>query len=230
MEERYAKNLGTFGEDGQRRIRASSVAIVGAGGLGGFVFEILLRAGVGRIKIIDGDTFEASNLNRQLLSTTENMGRPKATEAAARARQINPDTIVVPIVERLTEANAEELIGGVDLVCDCIDSIKTRFIIERAAGRLCIPLVHAAVAGLVGHVMTISPGGKGLESIYGPEEKAPEKGDESDLGNPPSSVCAVAALAAHEAINILTGKGNSLKDTLVRIDLRNFEIKKYSFR
>lgn len=224
MEPRYQKNIGLIGEEGQKKLCRSKVAIVGAGGLGGTVFEILLRAGVGHITIIDFDSFEESNLNRQMLSSATTIGTNKAKAALTRAAEINPDVRVQAIDERLTEANADRLIEGSNLVCDCLGNIADRFILERAAKRTAIPMVHAAVAGTKGQILTIFPDDHGLSTIYGDAGQGLSAGEENALGTPTATVLAVASLQAHEAIAILTGIQKPLRQTLLRIDLADWRL------
>lgn len=227
-EARYQKNTGLVGEEGQKKLRQSKITVVGAGGLGGTVFEILLRAGVGHITIIDFDSFEESNLNRQLLSSTSTIGTNKAKAALARARDINPNVVVKAIAERLTETNADRLIEGSNLVCDCLGNIADRFILERAAKGIDIPMVHAAVAGTKGQILTIFPDDSGLSAIYGNEGQGLSAGEESALGTPTATVLAVASLQAHEAIAILTGIQKPLRQTLLRIDLADWRLVRIS--
>jgi len=226
IEERYKKNIGTIGEEGQERLLRSHVAIAGAGGLGGFVLEVMLRAGVGRITIVDHDAFEATNLNRQLLATERTLGMQKTEAAEARAREVNPATRLIAKACRLTEANAEELLEGADVILDCLGNISDRFVVERAARKLGIPMVHAAIAGLRGQVMTIPPEGKGLSAIYGEQRSAPRSGEETERGCPPDSVMAMAALQAHEAMGVLTGR-EVRSNSVLSVDLESLEIKKF---
>ena len=229
-EARYIKNIGILGEEGQNRLFDSHVAIAGAGGLGGTVFEILVRYGVGRITIIDFGSFEESNLNRQLLSSVKLLGKNKASAAVKRANEINPDVKVLAHGERITDENARVLIGGAHLVCDCLGNIRDRFVLERAARALSIPMVHAAVAGQRGQLATIFPGDVGLSAIYGEEKSAPASGDEITLGTPPSTVMAVAAMQAHETVRLLIGEPPhpaALRNELLVVDINKWEFSHY---
>jgi len=226
MKARYAKNIGTIGEEGQRKLRESHVAVVGAGGLGGTVFEIMVRYGVGKITVVDFDSFEPTNLNRQLLSSEENIGENKAIAAAKRAASINSDVEVIAATRKLTDDNSKEILAGADIVCDCLGNIRDRFVLERAARSLKIPMVHAAIAGESGQIMTVSPDGPGLDAVYGDEVDAPKSGVETEAGTPPSSVMTVASLQAHEAIGMILGKNRSGSEIL-RIDLREMKIDRF---
>ena len=227
IDKRYKKNLGTIGADGQARLARSQVAIAGAGGLGGTVFEILVRAGAGRITIADFDRFDETNLNRQLLATERTLGRSKAASAAERAGEVNSGVEVVAVQARITDANAENIFAGADIICDCLGNIKDRFAIERAARKLGVPMVHAAVAGQRGQIMVVYPDGPGLEAIYGSESEAPASGEEFSLGTPPASVMAIAAMQAGEAVRIITGTKAPPGGELARIDLQTLTIERF---
>ena len=227
MKKRYQRNLGTLGEEGQKKLLGAHVVIIGAGGLGGSVFENLVRAGIGTITIVDPEVFEPTNLNRQLLSSENNIGRKKVEIAKEHASKINSDINVIAVDDRVTSENAESLLKNSDIVCDCIDSIPDRFIIQNAAGRLEIPMVHAAVAGTTGQLMTILPGDIGLKAIYGDEAFVPIKGEEEELGTPSSTVSAIAALQAHETIGIVTGNQTPLRNELLRVNLESWNVTRF---
>lgn len=226
--ERYQRNLGTLGEEGQKKLFDSHVAIVGAGGLGGTLFEILLRAGVGNITIIDYDAFDHTNLNRQLLSSVENIGTKKTDAAKNRAAEINPDAKITALDTRLTPENSTGLLQKADVICDCVDSIPLRFTIQKTALSLKVPLVHAAVAGHMGQLMTIFPGDSGIEGIYGEEDIAPKSGEESSLGNPAPIVFITASMQAHETISLITEIQHPLRGRVLRIDLREWKLATFS--
>lgn len=207
--ERYRRNLGTVGWQGQIALLRGRVAIVGAGGLGGWVIESLARMGVGHLTIIDGDVFAENNLNRQLGCTEATLGRPKAEVLAERVADINSGTTVIVHAFWLTEANAMELLQGADLIVDALDTLPTRFIVQRAAMTLGIPLVHGAIAGYTGQVMTILPGDPGLEALYGPGPH-PERGVEVHLGNPSATPMMTAAWQVQQVVKLLTGAEQGL--------------------
>lgn len=224
--ERYARNRKTFSAEEQIRLLQSAVTVVGLGGLGGTVVEILARAGVGKLRLIDGDCFEDSNLNRQLFSTLQSRGIPKADTAALRIAQINPSLTVEKQAVFLNAENAPDLLKGSDAVADCLDSMKIRFVLESATKNACIPLISAAVAGTAGHVTVIFPEDRGLENIYGPAEFLEEKGSEQSLGCPAYAVFLLSSLEASEVIKILLNKKDTLRNRLLIADLRDntFEI------
>jgi molybdopterin/thiamine biosynthesis adenylyltransferase len=217
--ERYARNLRTFSPADQAALLRSRVGVVGLGGLGGTVVEILARMGVGRLTLIDGDRFEDSNLNRQLLSSPANLGLPKADAAARRIGQINPSVEATVHACFLTAGNAAELLAGCRVVVDCLDNLRTRFEVEDACRRLGSPMVSAAVAGASGHITAIFPEDRGLRLIYGEPEGLPLKGAETVLGTVPYSVAFLAALECAEVAKILLGRGGLLRDKLLVADL-----------
>ena len=172
MEERYIRNLGALTEQECAQLRTKTVFVAGCGGLGGYLIEMLLRLGVGAIRAADGDVFEASNLNRQLLSSTRNLGRSKAAAAANRAAEVNPDVRFTAIPEFLTEENAAELIQGCDAVLDALDNIPARRILARACAQAGIPLIHGAICGWTAQAAVIMPGDDLIDRIY-PEGASP---------------------------------------------------------
>jgi molybdopterin/thiamine biosynthesis adenylyltransferase len=217
--ERYARNLRTFSLADQATLLKSHVGVVGLGGLGGTVTEILARMGVGRLTLIDGDRFEDSNLNRQLLSSLANLSRPKAEAAAERVGQINPSTDVAVYACFLTAQNAAELLAGCQVVVDCLDNLRTRFEVEDAGRLIGCPMVSAAVAGASGHITTIFPEDRGLRLVYGEPHGLPLKGAETTLGTVPYSVAFLASLECAEVAKILLGRGRLLRDKLLVADL-----------
>ena len=217
--ERYARNMGTFSAQDQIVLFGSRVCIVGLGGLGGTVTEILARLGIGALTLVDGDVFEDSNLNRQLLSTLETLGASKTTAAESRVRQINP-SVKTRIHDVFMDArNAAGLIEGADVVVDCLDNLKIRFVLETAAKAAKIPLVSAAIAGTYGQITTIFPEDPGLTLIYGPEDQVPAKGVETALGTLPYTAMTMASLECSEITKILLKRGKLLRNRLLVMDL-----------
>jgi molybdopterin/thiamine biosynthesis adenylyltransferase len=217
--ERYARNKAAFSVLDQIRLLESKVCIVGLGGLGGSVLEVLARVGVGSLVLIDGDRFEDSNLNRQLLSSHPRLGSGKADAAAQRVHEINPSVTIETHAVFVDRASVGQMIDGAGVVVDCLDNIQTRFVLESAAKAARIPMVSAAVAGGAGHIITIFPEDDGLSLVYGPPETAVEKGSETSLGCLPQAVSLLAALEGSETIKILLGKGSLLRNRLMIADL-----------
>ena len=215
MPERYLRNLGTTGIAGQLKLCRARVAIIGAGGLGGLALELLARMGVGFLRVVDGDVFAVHNLNRQLLATQANLGLNKAEAAALRAAAINPEVSVDWRATMLTRENACSLLEEVDLTLDCLDSIPARLLLSEAARERGIPLIHAAIAGCSGRIMTVYPQDHGLERLY-PDKQV--KGAEQELGNPAATPALAAALQVQEAVKVITGNGEPLRNKLLCFD------------
>lgn len=213
--ERYARNMNSLTLADQVKLLDSTVCIVGLGGLGGTVTEILARMGIGSMILIDGDSFEDSNLNRQLLSSHHTLGLAKASVAEKRVQDINPSINVRIHGDFLTDQNSTDLIEGADVIIDCLDSITTRFTLEVAARKIKAPLVSGAVAGNTGQVTTIFPEDPGLKQIYGEPGTLPEKGIETSLGTLPYAVTLVSTLECAEVIKILLDKGEVLRNKLL---------------
>jgi len=217
--ERYVRNLKTFSAKDQATLLRSKVSVVGLGGLGGAVAEILARCGIGSLDLIDGDQFEESNLNRQCLSTHHLLATFKAEAAARRIKEINSSTTVTKHIEYLDQHNADRLINHSDVIVDCLDNIKTRFLLEHASKKSGIPLVSAAVGGISGHVTTIFPQDRGLVLIYGNPKRLPAKGAETSLGCLSPAVTLLASLECSEVIKIILKRGSVLRNKLLVVDL-----------
>lgn len=216
---RYLRNRESINEDQQAMLKRARVAVVGLGGLGGATVEVLARIGVGTLTLVDGDRFEATNLNRQLLCTEQTLGQRKAEAAADRVARVNSTVTVRCIPRHLEPDSADEVLAGSHLVMDCLDNLPARFMVQAATRRLGIPLVSAAVAGTSGQLTLIEPEDPGLEAVYGPAETAPEHGAETRLGVLPHTVIALACLACSEAVKRLLGTGTGLRRRLLLVDL-----------
>ena len=214
---RYQKNIGTIGIAGQLRLLQARVAVVGAGGLGGTVIELLTRQGVGFLRVIDGDVFADHNLNRQLLATEKNLGMNKAEAALRRIAEVNSDVAAEAVPVMLTEENAAELLRDVDVAVDALDNRKARRLLAETARRLGIPLVHGAIGGFTGQVATLMPEANTLDILFPPEETG-GKGIESVLGNPAPTPALTAALQAQEVVKLLTDAGEVLDGKLLYFD------------
>jgi molybdopterin-synthase adenylyltransferase len=224
--ERYAGNMKTLTCADQRILLKSRVSVVGQGGLGGMVTEILARVGIGSLNVIDPDIFEDSNLNRQLLCTEDSLFESKARTAVKRIREINGSVDATAHPFFLSESNAPNVLKDSNVVVDCLDCMKTRFTVARSASRLRIPLVSAAIAGTSGHLTTIFPEDPGLESIYGSEALVEDKGAEAVLGCLPQIASLMASLECAEVLKILLDHGTLLRNRLLIVDLNEnlFEI------
>lgn len=214
--ERYARSLGTLSMDEIETLKTSRVAVVGCGGLGGYVLEMLGRMGIGNLTAIDGDVFEESNLNRQLLAEDRLVGTPKCLAAQARMAAVNPEVKVRPLQEWLTASNGRELLHGHDVIVDALDSIGARKILQEVAEQLGTPLVHGAIGGWYGQVTVILPGDRTLDRLYGTGQ---QKGVEAQLGNPSFTPGLIASIQTSEVIKLLIGRGELLRHRVLRVDL-----------
>ncbi len=219
LPERYSRNQKYLSCPDQFRLLRASVAIIGLGGLGGTVVEILARLGVGHLTLVDGDVFDESNLNRQLLSSPGRLGQKKAPAAGQRVREINPAVTVRVIEEFLTADNAAAILAGVQLAVDCLDTIAARFVLEEGCRLAVIPMVSAAIAGTSGQATTIFPGDPGLRLIYGRSADAPAKGVEASLGTLPFAAVYMAAAQCAEISTILLGKPPELRHRLLLAEI-----------
>ncbi|WP_034352793.1 HesA/MoeB/ThiF family protein [Deinococcus phoenicis] len=193
----------------QERVRAASVLVVGAGGLGGPVIAQLAGAGTGRLVIADDDTVDLSNLHRQTLFGLADVGRPKAGVAAARAQALNPH-VRVEVAARLTADNAAELVGGVDLVVDATDNFGTRYNLADACQRAGREWVWGAASGTSGLVSVFGPA-LGLRDVFPDPGEAESCNEAGVLGPLPNVVGSVMAL---EALKVLGGVGEALRGRL----------------
>lgn len=221
---RYQRNLGTLGVKGQINLLKSRVGIVGAGGLGGMAVELLARAGIGKMAVVDYDYLSESNLNRQLLSMETNLGESKVEAARKRIAEINSSVEVTSCFLQGDANSLQQILAGCHLVLDCLDNLSSRFALEEACQILQVPLVHGAIAGFLGQLGVIYPGEPLLGSIYGsPSFRGRDRGAEVQLGAPAPTPALVASWQANEAIKILTGLGSALRGKLLIIDLLSCE-------
>ncbi len=219
---RYRRNRRMISVAQQLTLFRSQVAVVGCGGLGGYVLEELARLGVGRLVAIDPDTFEEHNLNRQLLASQATLGRNKSAAAAERIAQVNPAVTVRAIQAPFTREVATELLEGVDVVADGLDRIDTRLELAAACGVLGIPLVHGAIAGWFGYVTTVFPGEDTLQRLY--SRRPTTKGIEADLGNPSFTPAVVASLEVAEIVKIRLGIGTLLRGRVLCVNLLDMDM------
>lgn len=218
---RYQRNLGTAGLEGQAKLLQATVAVVGLGGLGGYVTEALARMGVGRLVLIDGDAFEEHNLNRQILSAEAKLGTDKVLAARRRVAEINSAVEVIGHAVTLTHENLPRLLEGADVVVDGLDRLPIRLVLQKGVQALGVPLVHGSIAGFLGQVMTIFPGDPGLTSLYGEGNELPEQGLEAQVGTPAATPMAVAAWEAQEVVKVLLGRGELLRHRLLVLDMES---------
>ncbi|MEO7119342.1 MAG: molybdopterin-synthase adenylyltransferase MoeB [Candidatus Limnocylindrales bacterium] len=221
QKQRYSRHLliPEVGTEGQARLLRSKVLLIGAGGLGSPAMLYLAAAGVGTIGIVDFDTVDLSNLQRQIVHTSDRVGRRKVESAAETINALNPDVNVIAHEEMLTEANVERLIAGYDIVVDGTDTFETRYTLNDACVRAGIPVVHASVFRFEGQVTVFKPfDGPCYRCLYPtppPPELAPGCSVAGVLGVVPG---VTGLLQATEAIKLLLDIGESLAGRLLIYD------------
>lgn len=214
---RYAKNFHALTLTEQKRICESRVLICGCGGIGGILINLLARAGVGTLRLVDGDVFSSSNLNRQWFCETPDLSRLKAQVAGERLRAINPLIEVEVLPTFMDEHNADTMAQGMNLVMDALDNLPGRFHLANAAKRMKTPFIHAAVSGWWGQVSTFLPESPlNLHNVFGNRrEREPAEVAMGVLGPAPG---VIGSLAAFEAIRILSGRKAMYADQLLFLD------------
>lgn len=166
MEGRYARNLPALAEAECLSLQEKRVLIVGCGGLGGHIIDQLTRIGVGSLRVVDGDVFEESNLNRQLLSAPALLGVSKAHAAAEHIRRVNPHVAVEAVEAFLDESNVRQLIDGCDIVMDALDNIPSRRLLASACAEAGIPYVYGAIQGWVAQAAVSMPGDNLIGTLF----------------------------------------------------------------
>jgi molybdopterin/thiamine biosynthesis adenylyltransferase len=229
---RYLRNMETISIEEQLKLSRSRVAVVGAGGLGGHVVLLLARLGIGQLVVVDYDVFDETNLNRQALSNVNSLGKSKSGEAVELVTSINPGVEVLPYQVKLNTSDASEILAGSDVVVDALDNIPDRFVLEEVCKKLGIPLVHGALAGFEGRLMTIFPGDPGLKHLYGGNERADSersKSPESVLGVPAPTPSLIATLQVMEVIKIILKRGKVFRKVMLHVDLETGEMNEFVF-
>lgn len=222
--DRYATQMrfDKIGREGQERLCAARVVLAGCGALGSVSAGLLVRAGVGRVRIVDRDVVELDNLQRQMLYDEEDVraGLPKAEAAAGKLRRVNSDVDIEACVADIDARNAEKLLGGFDLIIDATDNSETRYLVNDLAVKTGTNWIYAAAAGARGATMTVIPGETPcLRCVF---EEPPPPGAlptaQTD-GIIAPVVAAVASLQVTEALKLLSGRTDQLRKGLLVVDL-----------
>src|SRR3954447_24912486 len=210
---RYSRHLliPEVGEEGQRKLLEAKVLLLGAGGLGSPTALYLAAAGVGTLGIVDDDVVDVSNLQRQVIHTTDRIGVAKVDSAEEQIKALNPDVEVVKFQTRLDASNIMEIIEGYDVVVDGVDNFPTRYLLNDASVRLQIPVVSAAILGFEGQLSVFAPyEGPCYRCLFPqppPAELAPSCGANGVLGVLPGTM---GLLQATEVIKLILGEGDPL--------------------
>jgi len=212
---RYERQLliPQIGQQGQERLEAGKVTVIGAGGLGSPVLTYLVSAGVGKIQIVDCDIVSESNLNRQFLHNTVDVGKLKVFSAKEKLSMLNPNVVLSTVNRRLNAENIEKCIAGSDVVVDCVDNIDTRIMVARACIKLNIPLVEGGVRGLYGYVIDIGRDYPCLSCLG--YDKAKQVTPVPVLG---VTAGVIGCMQANECIKLLLGIGEPLYGRMLNYD------------
>jgi molybdopterin/thiamine biosynthesis adenylyltransferase len=228
---RYIRNREIISIQEQFKLAESRVAVIGAGGLGGQVIMLLSRVGLGHLIVIDFDVFDETNLNRQALCSKKSLRKPKSEVAVNVVSSINPGVEVTPYQLRLTSSNAPKVLFGSDVVVDALDTIPDRFTLEKITKKLGIPLVHGALAGFEGWMMTIFPDDSGLKRLYKGEEakKSNAQAPEAILGIPGLIPSIIGTLQAMEVLKIILKRGKIFRNSMAHVDLEKGQLNEFVF-
>lgn len=224
---RYSRHLllDDIGIEGQQRLLDSHALIVGAGGLGSPVALYLASAGVGQITLVDDDTVDLTNLQRQIMHTEARVGQPKVASAEAAIRALNPGVRVRTVAQRADEAQLTELAAAADIVLDCTDNFATRQALNRACVATGRPLVSGAAIGFDGQISVYEPR-RAASPCYAcvfPPTQAVEEARCATMGVFAPLVGIIGTLQASEALKLLCGIGEPLVGRLLMLDARRTE-------
>jgi len=222
MEGRYNRNtlLEGFGDVGQEKLAASKVLVIGAGGLGSPVLLYLAAAGVGTLGILDYDVVDITNLQRQILHTTNDLGKLKINAATLKIAAFNPGVVIRTHGKKFTDENAESIVKEYDFVVDCSDNYETKLLINDVCVKLQIPYSHGAVVAMKGEVMTYLPGTACYRCAF---DTPPEDGSlptSAQIGVLGSVAGIVGSIQATEAIKYLIGMEDLITNRLLVIDAK----------
>ncbi len=215
--ERYSRHLrlSEIGEQGQMLLRQARVLVVGAGGLGSPVLQYLAAAGVGTLGVVDGDKVDVSNLQRQVIHTTQAVGESKTASASRFIRALNPHVEVNEYPFFLTPDNVDAVFAGYDLVVDCTDNFSARFLVNDACVRLGKPFVHGSISQFQGQLFTHLPGTACYRCIFPDEPQPSREPVAGPLGVLPG---VIGSLQAAEVVKYITHAGSLHTDALLLFD------------
>ena len=215
-----------FGLEGQRKLKNAKVCVVGAGGLGSPILTQLASMGVGKIRVVDRDVVEVSNLQRQHLYGVNVLGVPKVEAARDRLTKLNPYIEVDPVPLSITDVNAQNLIGDVDVVVDALDSMRARYAVNRACHELTKPLIHGAVIMEIGSATTIIPDETACIECFQGGIKDEDLPSCAIMGVHPAVINLIASIQVSEAVKIILGEDPVLANSLLFADLQDLSLEK----
>ena len=199
-QERYKRNYKTISLEQQQILAQSTITVIGCGGLGGFIIEGLARSGVGRVRLVDFDTFDVSNLNRQLFSTEAAVGASKLEQAVARVQAVNSTVQIEAVEIRADLDNLPELVKGSSMVIDAVDSIEVKIWLEQVCNKMNIPLIYGAIGGSYGQMAVSLPDKPVVSMLY---QSGQKHGIEKELGNPYYTPCIIGGMMVKLAFDVL---------------------------
>jgi molybdopterin-synthase adenylyltransferase len=214
------RQKGIISKDEQLNLLNSQITVIGCGGIGGATTEMLARMGVGKLRIVDKDVFEISNINRQIMSNSKSVGRPKTEISKERLESINPSLKVEAFNQELNDKNVFKILKGSQIAIDALDNLLTRIILSRCSEKLDIPFIHGAIHGTMGQVTVFNRSTPSYEQLFKLPSQGKELTDEiilkvSNLSKEVPPVIGpvpniVGCLQAFEAVKIITGKGTPI--------------------
>ena len=217
MENRYLRNIPAITPAQQEILKSKRAAVIGCGGLGGYIIEFLTRFGIGHITACDGDVFDETNLNRQILATESTIRKPKVLEAMQRAKIIDSSIDFNAVYAYFSDENAETILNGCDIVMDALDSGKARIALEKACAERELTIVHGAISEYSSQVCVVPPKSGILTQLFYGREDSKSKTSLSYI--PP--YC--ASIQCAEALKILLGETPTLIGKLLICDLNSYD-------
>ena len=221
--DRYSRQimLEEIGYQGQLKLKQSKVCVVGVGGLGNPITARLAAMGVGKIRIVDRDVIELSNLHRQTMFNEDDVGQVKVETAAKKLRKLNPDIIIEELPVSINDYTAFDVVDGCDVVIDALDSVNARYSLNKACIEKKIPFVTGAAVGVTGQSFTILPNESACYHCLFPALDEDSMPTCSIEGVHPSILSIIGGIEVSEAVKIITGKEPSLRDKVLHVDLEN---------
>ena len=221
--DRYSRQimLEEIGYQGQLKLKQSKVCVVGVGGLGNPITARLAAMGVGKIRIVDRDVIELSNLHRQTMFNEDDVGQVKVEIAAKKLRKLNPDIIIEELPVSINDYTAFDAVDGCDVVIDALDSVNARYSLNKACIEKKIPFVTGAAVGVTGQSFTILPNESACYHCLFPALDEDSMPTCSIEGVHPSILSIIGGIEVSEAVKIITGKEPSLRDKVLHVDLEN---------
>jgi len=230
--ERYSRQiiLPEIGLEGQEKLLNAKILVLGAGGLGSSVLYYLASSGIGTIGIVDFDKVDLSNLHRQVIHFSHDIGEMKTVSAKEKIENINPDVKVIAFQEKLKIENIEEIFKDFDIVVDCLDSFKDKFLVNDYCLKLNKKLIHAGAVGFEGQIMTIIPGkSASLRDLF-LEIPSDERGSCKEIGVLPTGVGVLSTLQANEVLKLVLGIGELYIDKVLKYNALSGKFYEYEIK